>query len=404
MTAENICNATNAKRIEEVANLIAPKIRELAPETERCRRVSAEVIDELREAGIFRVLQPKAFGGLELGWPTMMSITTTLAAACGSTGWVAGLAMAHQWLIANFPIEAQQDVWANNPGAIAFGGYRPSGTATPAKSGYRISGTWRFASGCDNADWALLGATLPPASSDQQKPRVAFVLIPKGDFLIEDDWHAMGLCGTGSKTIVCDDAPLPAHRTLSLPAVTTGRTPGGDHHGVPLYRMPLLSCLPMSITMPPLGMLEGALKEFQEGTGERQTRGAIIMSGKSVADHETVQSSFAEAWVSLDSAKLLVARDISDVERFAEQGSEVPESIRIRNRLSQAYAVKQAVTAIAAMLDCGGGAGVYSDNHVQRVWRDINAAARHIAFSWGAVSTMFGQHILGRPITSSVGY
>ena len=243
---------------------------------------------------------------------------------------------------------------------------------------------------------------VPAGRGQQMIP--CFVLVPKRDYTLDDDWHAMGLCGTGSKTIVCSEIFVPRHRVLNFVAVTAGRTPGGDHHAAALYRMPMLSCLPMSITMPPLGMLEGAVDDFREATGARKVRGAIVSAEKTVADHEAVQSCFAEASVSLDAAKLLVRRDIEEVYRVASAGQDVPESMRIRNRLSQAYVVKLAVNAIAGLLDAAGGASVYLDSNIQRVWRDINTAARHIAFNWGAVSTMYGQHTLGRPLTSTVGY
>jgi len=107
---------------------------------------------------------------------------------------------------------------------------------------------------------------------------------------------------------------------------------------------------------------------------------------------------------SLDAARLLIHRDIEEMRRIAANGEPVTTDMRIRNRLDQAFAVQLAVKGINGLFDAGGGSGIFLENHIQRAWRDVNAAARHIAFSWGAVSTMYGQNALGRPITSSVGY
>src|SRR5690348_12393440 len=135
------------------ALVIAGVARESALETERQRHVSAELIGRMREAELFRVLQPARFGGFEFGYDVFVELVAAIAAGDGSTGWVYSLGAVHPWLIACYPEEAQQEVWNDDRDAIAAVSYAPVGRAVPDRDGYRLSGRFSFASGCDNANW-----------------------------------------------------------------------------------------------------------------------------------------------------------------------------------------------------------------------------------------------------------
>jgi resorcinol 4-hydroxylase (FADH2) len=125
------------------------------------------------------------------------------AGAAGPRPGFYGLGAVHQWFVACFPKEAQEEFWAD-PGAIAAGSYAPVGKTVAADGGYRTSGVWSFASGCDNAQWYLLSTMVPPVgASEAAKP--SFLLVPRENARIDDNWHTMGLAGTGSKNIIADD-------------------------------------------------------------------------------------------------------------------------------------------------------------------------------------------------------
>src|SRR5438105_12859982 len=84
------------RRAGEVA-LIA---RERAVESEKARQVSADLVDILKHAELFRILQPCRFGGFEYGYDVFVEAVATIASGDGSTGWVYSLGAVHQWLIA----------------------------------------------------------------------------------------------------------------------------------------------------------------------------------------------------------------------------------------------------------------------------------------------------------------
>ena len=123
--------------IRVAVRAVLPEIRKLAPLAEENRQVPIGNMALLREAGFFRLVQPRAFGGIEQDFDALVELTIEISAACASTGWVAGIAAAHQWLVANFDEAAQHDVWGSNPEALVCGSYAPGGKAKPAAGGFR---------------------------------------------------------------------------------------------------------------------------------------------------------------------------------------------------------------------------------------------------------------------------
>lgn len=176
----------------ERARTIGLVAREKALETEQRRHVSAELIGMMRDAELFRLMQPERFGGFEYGYEVFVELVAAIGAGDGSTGWVYSLGAVHPWLIACYPDEAQKEVWSQDRDAIAAVSYAPAGKAVPDKDGYRLTGRFSFASGVDNANWGIVGGMLPL----KEGPKPGFFLVPRSQFSIHDDWFTMGLAGT----------------------------------------------------------------------------------------------------------------------------------------------------------------------------------------------------------------
>ncbi|HLH89699.1 MAG TPA: acyl-CoA dehydrogenase family protein [Xanthobacteraceae bacterium] len=370
---------------------IAVIARERARETESARRVSADMIARMREADLFRVLQPKAYGGFEYGFEVFGEIEAALASGCGSTGWVYGLLASHQWLIACFAEEAQDEVWRDGD-ALAAGTYAPVAQAETVDGGYLVSGAGSFCSGCDNAQWQFLGGMIPQPGGP---PQPGFFLLRTSDIAIDDDWHTMGLAGTGSKSIVARRAFVPTHRAVTFAALAAATAPGMRAHPNPLYKQSFLAVLPVTIVAPVIGMAQGALAAFLDDAKVRVTRGAVAGGRRQMADLATVQLRVAEASACIDAARLMIFRDLAEAAALAVRGEAVGVDVRLRNRRDQAFCVRLAIQAIDALFVAAGGQGLLLDHPLQRFWRDAHAAASHISLNWDATGTMFGQHLLG---------
>jgi len=380
------------EELVERARALVPLLQAGADAAEQQRMIAPETVAALRETGMFRILQPERFGGFEYDFGMVIRINSEIGRGCPSTAWVCGLGMTHQWIVSGFPPQAQEDVWGDDPGAITYGSYGPITEAKPVDGGWTISGSWPFASGCDHGQWGLLGARFAGAGPDGA-PAPGFVLVPASDYTIHDDWHTNGLVATGSKSIVCKDVFVPTHRRLLFADVMNGRSPGYQACGRPLYGIPMFAGIPTAISGPALGALHGAIDEFIDITRVRKTRG--MRAGGRVADFAAVQSAVALASAALDSGRLMILRDLEETHAAVEAGREVTPDMRIRNRLTQGYLVRQAVMGIDALYRVTGVAGLNRGNRVERAWRDIHAMSHHVTLNWDIVSTLCGQHMLG---------
>jgi hypothetical protein len=190
--------APSLKSIVDAASELVPVLRKQAFQTETERRLSAAMDKRFHEAGFYRLMQPARFGGYEYGFTALLDVISELGRGCPSAAWAGSLGAIHGWLVANFPPQAQEDVWGKDPRAIMCGSYAPVAKAEPVDGGYRIQGKWRFASNVDNSQWAVLGVQFPP-KEEGAPPGAGFLLVPRADWTIEDDWQVAGQAGTGGR-------------------------------------------------------------------------------------------------------------------------------------------------------------------------------------------------------------
>ena len=373
------------------AHEIAAIARERSQATEAARRVGDEMIARMRQADLFRIMQPQAFGGFEYGFDVFIQVEAMIASGCGSTGWVYGLLGSQQWLIACLAPEAQEEIW-HDRAALSAGTYTPIAQAVAVDGGYKVSGRGYFCSGCDNAQWQFFGGMIPQAEGP---PLPGFFVLRTSDITIDDNWHTMGLAGTGSKTIVADNAFVPARRAVTFAELLNVTAPGMRAQTNPLYKQSFISVLPIAIVAPVVGMAEGALGVVLDMAKVRTTRGALYGGNRKMAELTTVQMRVAEAAACIDAAKVLMQRDLAEAYAAAARGEAISMDVRLRNRRDQAFCARLAVQAIDALVVTGGGQGLYLDHPLQRFWRDAHAATSHISLNWDSTGSMFGQYLLG---------
>jgi len=128
---------TPEEYLQRVRALI-PAIRERALPAERLRRLPEETFAEFQEAGLFRCLQPKRYGGFELDPGTLYQAVMEIGAVCGSTAWILGVIGIHNWHLALFASQAQDDVWGKDTGIQVSTSLAPTGTVTRVDGGFRL--------------------------------------------------------------------------------------------------------------------------------------------------------------------------------------------------------------------------------------------------------------------------
>jgi alkylation response protein AidB-like acyl-CoA dehydrogenase len=382
-----------AELIERARRLV-PEIRQLAAETERNRTISPAIIAKIRAAELLRTTRPKEFGGFEYDPVVAIEIALVISAACASTGWAVNGALSNGISFGHYPIETQRELWGDGNDPFTCACFAPTGKAVACDGGFRLTGKWSFASGVDHSSWIRLGAFV--TAPDVGAPIAgAFFLLPIGDVAVEDNWFVYGLCGTGSKDIIVDDAFVPRRRVLPFADTRSGRAPGVRHHRNPLYQLPLLVVGASMLASTAVGAAKGALADYLAMTTGRRTRGALAGGGLKMAEFATVQLRYAEASAAIEAAELILLTNLRRAVDKLRAGDEITVADRIRARRDQAFVTRLALQAVDALNASTGGAGLLLDNPIQRAWRDVNAVARHVSLNWDAVGTMYGQHAFG---------
>ncbi|NKY45598.1 3-hydroxy-9,10-secoandrosta-1,3,5(10)-triene-9,17-dione monooxygenase oxygenase subunit [Nocardia cerradoensis] len=380
------------KVLDRVRDLL-PAIGERAVTAEQERRVPAETIRELTEAGVFRMLQPSRFGGAEESPVAFYEVIRTIATVCPSTAWVSSVLGAHPWQLALFDPRAQQDVWGEDPDTLVSSSYAPTGKLTPVDGGFEMSGRWSFSSGCDHADWAFLGAVVP---NDKGGADYLTVLVPRADYRIEDVWHVSGLSGTGSNDIIVEKAFIPAYRTYSAADQSALVGPGQEVNTAALYRISFASVFSNTITAPIIGAAQGA---YESHLRRQRERVRLSYGGQKVADDPFAQVRIARAASEIDAAILQQERNISEQLRYAEAGEEIPYELRLRTRRDQVRGTERAIYAIDLLFENSGGHSIRKPNVIERNWRDAHAGNAHVINDVERALAMYGQGEMGVEVT-----
>jgi 3-hydroxy-9,10-secoandrosta-1,3,5(10)-triene-9,17-dione monooxygenase len=372
---------------------LLPAIRDRDREVERNGMVSREVIRWLTEIGMFRAVQPRQWGGLELDVGTFFEAALRIASACGSTGWVASVVGIHPWHIAMFHPQAQSDVWSASPDTLASTSYAPTGKARRVADGFRLSGRWGFSSGVDHCDWVILGAVVPD-HEDGLGPEFRSFLVPRGDFAVDpESWHVTGLAGTGSKDVIVADAFVPEYRTHSSTQVYEHADPGRLVNDRPLYRLPWSCVFPYAIATPAIGAATGALGMFLETNRERVS----VAGGRTASAGADLHLRLAESLTEVEAAHTRLTLTWQDFNARVTRGEEIPYVLRARCRYDAAHAIAHCAGAVFRVLEVNGGRTMNADEAFQRMFRDLLAMRNHISGTVDVNASTYALAKLGAP-------
>jgi alkylation response protein AidB-like acyl-CoA dehydrogenase len=363
------------------ARALIPVLAERSARAEELRRVPDETIRDFVASGLTRIVQPARFGGYEMEWDVLCEVAMTLARGCMSQAWVAAVLAEHAWLAGLFPLQAQTDIWGTNPDALISTGLVPTGSATRVEGGFRLSGKWPFSSGVHHTQWTILGELVRDAG---QAPAMHFFLVPTADLRIIDDWHTLGMSGTGSCSVELSDVFVPAHRTLAGRLIAEGDTPGAQLSSAAVFRMPLSGFAPTVLAAVIVGAAEGIVDLF---AGE-----VAAKSGKAAGPgSELALARIAESAAEAAAARLLIL-DCSKANmatlRAGNRLSDIDAQVTARN---SAYATLLCRRAASRVFEASGARSLYRDSRLQRVYRDITSASAHAALSWDKISVAYGR-------------
>lgn len=367
-TTAEAATATTADDVLEQVRAILPTVRSNIEQAEAERRLPASSSRALMDAGLARILAPRRFGGHELPLTAWFDVVREISAVDASHGWCASLIVHHPHYIAQFPEDAQKEVWANGPDVAVATAIAPVIAVTETDGGYLLSGRTAWASGVHHADWSIVAGMLPGT----HPPEHTFFLIPGSDYTIEQTWDTVGMRGTGSDTIVVQNAFVPQARVLKLSDVREGRAPGGPLHAAAYYRTPWVTYAPATFAAPILGAARGALEWYLDWTATRTKA-----QGSRVADLTGTQFKLSQAAANLDAAELLIRRALE----LSGSGAEIGLDLRARCTRDYSRAAQLALDSVDLLMGMSGSSGFANGQPIQRVWRDLHLAASHVSLS-----------------------
>jgi len=370
------------------ARAMIPVLAERAAAAERDRRQPAETIAEMQEAGFFRVLQPRRWGGYEMSPRTFFDIQIALAEGDMSPAWIYGVVGLHPWLTALLDDRAAQDIWGNDTATLMCSSLAPGGTATPVAGGYRLTGRWRFSSGCEHCAWCILGAELPPGADGTGERILLF--LPQRDYRIVDTWHVTGLRGTGSHDIAVEDAFVPAYRTRSMLDNFLCRGPGQAVNTASIYRIPFGQIFVRGVSTAAIGALRGMLDAVIANSRSRTS-----LAGLRTAEDPAAQLACAEAADLIDAATATLHRNFRTLEDYAERNEMPPLQLRLQYKHQSAAVAERCAAMAARLFKLTGGSGIYDEQPFGRRLADIAAARQHNANQYEVNARNFGAALLG---------
>jgi 3-hydroxy-9,10-secoandrosta-1,3,5(10)-triene-9,17-dione monooxygenase len=359
------------------ARALVPVLRERSQEQWGVNRLMDKTAALMHEAGIFRMLQPKRFGGGETSPIEWLETISTLAEGDPSVAWTTGVLGIHSFHLAHFSEQAQQDVWGANEHALLSSPYAPN-PVKKVDGGFLVSGVWKFATGVHHCAYAVIGGSvydreLQPGDDRMRTGDFRAFLVARDQFTIGENWDVSGMRGTGSHDIIVDNVFVPEHRTLPFRHVTMGTTPGRLVNPGILYQLPFWQVLGRITTSPvPLGALKSMADQFCE-----RARSRVNLRGQRTAEDPVATLAVANAYSAIDEIKGNCYRNLGRLMKAVANGGTLPLAERMMFRYQTSSATYRVAELALALFKACGASGIYSDQPYGRLLNDIVAVTGH---------------------------
>lgn len=346
-----------------------------AQEMDEARRLPADLAATLAKAGLFRMVIPRAYGGLQASPRQIVQTLETLAEANASAAWCVMIGATTALNAAYMDPEFAEDIYRPIE-TITGGVFAPMGKAVPDGDAYIVSGRWSWGSGSANCSWLCGGCLLADggdiARLPNGQPDARMMIFSREEATLHDTWHVAGLKGTGSGDISVENIRVPKGRSVSL-VTDTPRVEGA------LYAFPAFGLLALGVASVAMGNARGALEAVKSLATAKRPQG----SSKTLSEKQVTQLEIARLEADLRSARAYLYDEIDQTWQMAQSTGEIPLARRADLRLACTHIVRTGADVSRAAYDLGGGAALFLENDLQRRFRDAHAITQHIATAPG---------------------
>jgi alkylation response protein AidB-like acyl-CoA dehydrogenase len=371
------------------ARALGPGLRAAADEIEARRELPEPVVAALADNGLFHLLLPRSLGGAELRPAQFAAIVEEIARHDASAAWCLGQACGCTMSAAHLDPMAAREVFAPPRGILAWGPPGAGGEARAVDGGYRLRGSWSFASGSHHASW--LGAHVPildPDGSPRRRgdggPVIRTLLFPKAKAEFTDIWQVIGLRGTGSDKYTVEDLFVPEAFSILRDGSVTPREPGT------LYKFSSSNVYSAGFAGVALGIARSTLDAFIELARDKIPRGAK----KTLRDNNVIQSQVAQATARLNASRAYLHGALDEIWRAVEGGGALDLQHNTAIRLASTWTIHQAKDVVDAAYHAAGATAIFEGNPFERRFRDIHTVIQQFQGRQAHFETV-GQVLLG---------
>jgi alkylation response protein AidB-like acyl-CoA dehydrogenase len=370
------------------ARKLGPQLEAAANEIERCRELPEPIVETLVENGLFRLLLPRSLDGAELPPAVYVQVIEEVAKHDASTAWCLGQANGCTMTAALLEPEVACEVFGGKRGIVAWGPPGPA-QARAVPGGYRLTGTWSFASGSHHATWlgahvAILAEDGSPCLRPDGGPVMRTLLFPKSSARFTDIWHVIGLRGTGSDSYTVKDLFVPENHTVLREAEPKLRQPGR------LYAFSSSNIYSAGFAGVALGIGRAVLNAFVELAGDKTPRGAQ----RTLRDNNVVQSQVAQCEARLIAARAFLLGSLEQIWRDIADDARLTLNHNTTIRLASTWAIHQAREVVDTVYHAAGATAIFESNPFERRFRDLHTVIQQYQGRQAHFETV-GQILLG---------
>jgi alkylation response protein AidB-like acyl-CoA dehydrogenase len=381
--------ATRSEELLSAAERLTPLIREYADQTERDRKLAAPVVEAMQPLGLLSTGLPQSLGGPELPVASALKVIEQLSYADGATGWNAMIAYDTGLLAGYLSARGARELLRLIRMPVVAGSIQPPGRLQRVADGYRLSGRWRFGSGCQQANAFIVAAIL--VDGDQPKldadghPVMCEIVLPAAQVKIVDTWRVAGMRGTGSHDFMVEG--LPVKEDFVQPFNFDAPVESG-----PLYGFPLVGNLAVAKTAVALGIARHAIEAFSELAQVKMATHHTNL----LRERAAVQSDLARAEACVRSARYFLEGTVDEVWTTVAEGKAASDRQRAMLRLAAVDGVQRAVAAVDLMFNAAGATAIHEASPLERCFRDIHVVPAHFVVQ-PSTYEIAGRVLLGLP-------
>lgn len=352
------------------------EIEAKAEQGEKDRMLVGELVDKMSDAGIFRMLVPKQYGGDNLTALQMNAVIEELATADAAAAWTAMVAVGFNIAMAQYPKATVEQIYANGPDVRMRGAVAPTGKAEKVEGGYRLTGRWPFGSGPFKPEWMFGGAICHENGKPimgANGPLTCLALVPAEEFEFFDTWYTVGLCATDSRDFAVNDVFVPDSHVINLFDFGNIKSSFDDK----LFKLPFPLIAGPTHSSVCLGILRATLTELADLS---KVKKSAFRPGQILSDSEVFQFNYSDLCVRYASLDALHVQQLRELDGLSSGAQNFAPQFHIPRAASWVGYIHQETTKIMnQVVELAGSAPVYSKSQLQKRWRDARIVAQHNA-------------------------